>query len=208
MKKTIFTYSRKRPTTTLTLSQNQQQQRQNEENNETLFNSSNSGSQVKRSKLAIEEWENLHALEANVTIRRPGSSHSSNTSTAHSHLPSTPQTRRHYEAIRETMAKADRKLGFLSTLSSSITAPAASHHYKKLFRLTPGEREAVGIPDLLAVLRQQEGVLGFQEWLDAKGEADVVKIGEATFSEVFCFDGNEVVKIIPLQLEKPINEGT
>lgn len=66
-----------------------------------------------------------------------------------------------------------------------------------------------GIPDLLAVLRQSDvGVLGFEEWLAGKACADVCKIGEATFSEVFCFNGEEVVKIIPLQQQGiPVNEG-
>ncbi len=198
MKKTIFTYSRKRPTTVLTLNNSHSSDDRN-----ALFPST-----TKQPKLAIEDWENLRDLEANVTIRRPATGHAK----VAPPQPSTPQTRRHYETIKETLAKADRNFNFLTALSkasSETTTTGANHQsiYKKLFRLTPPIGHEVDIPDLLAVLRQSEGVLGFDEWLESKKQSKILKIGEATFSEVFCFNGEEVVKIIPLQLDKPINEG-
>ncbi len=187
MKKTIFTYSRKRPTTTLTVSSDAQ------------------FTNEKRPRLAIEEWENLQNLEANVTIRRPGNSLAVK-------APSTPTTQLHNKNIKETLDMADRKLKLLSSLSvnSAVTSTTSQHSaYKKLLRLALSSGHEVGIPDLLSVLGQADsGVLSFEDWIRSKSsDCNLIKIGEATFSEVFCFDADEVVKIIPLQLDKPVNEG-
>lgn len=108
-----------------------------------------------------------------------------------------PTTKRHCDSIKAALARADGRLGFLT-----------SHQEKlKAFLNVPQPVEKSSkndLSDLLALLRQTK-IEDFADWFAQNNEGKARKIGEATFSEVFTItdpeDGStKVMKIIPLSL--------
>lgn len=193
----VFTYSRKKPISNVKQTYNEDSSKENSEN----FKLS------EKRALSNDSHSNLISSIVSKSTDSAGN---------------TPQTKRRKD-IQNLLTRIDCKLKFLD-LNERADFHKFYRHKNIILSEIISSKTTENISDLLKLIRQDE-VKSFDGWLSTKYQyvkfylfkpsfyslcfyrnmQSSMKIGEATFSEVFKFElssgDKEVVKIIPLELE-------